>query len=116
MSEQVVIAPTIGRVVLIKNRLGPDRTEPATVCFVWTDRLINVGGFDREGVPFAMTSLQLRQPDDEAPEGCAYAEWMGFQIGQSVKTEDVTKVLSERVETLGKRLVDHLNNSAAHVQ
>jgi hypothetical protein len=53
---------------------------------VWSDTLINVGGFDHNGAPFAYTSLKLLQDDEEAPE-YAYAEWMPYQKGQAAKTE-----------------------------
>ena len=62
-----MIPPTIGRVVLVQNLPGstdPTQAEPALVSYVWGDRMINVGGFDHNGAPFAFTSLRLLQDDD----------------------------------------------------
>ena len=81
-----MIKPTIGRVVLIHRIVGGQpvspQPEPALVCYVHNDRLINVGGFDANGQPFARTSVQLLQDDDAAPANIvtgAYAEWMPYQ-------------------------------------
>lgn len=75
-----MIKPTIGRVVLVhRTNSGSDQPEPALVCRVWTDRCINVGGFDCNGMPFSATSVRLLQ-DDEQPNGeSIYAEWMPYQ-------------------------------------
>lgn len=84
-----MISPTIGRVVLIQKRPGSTdikQAEPALVTYVWTDRIINVGGFDHNGIPFAGTSVTLLQDNDEAPDH-VYAEWMPYQKGQAAKTE-----------------------------
>lgn len=75
-----MIKPTIGRVVLV-HRGNSDQPEPALVCYVWNDRMINVGGFNKNGEPFKETSLTLLQ-DDDTPEGLGttrYAEWMPYQ-------------------------------------
>ncbi len=90
-----MIQPTPGRVVLF-NLNGASFNAicaasdgaplPALVARVWNDRMINVGGFDANGTPFAYTSLQLLQDDDEAPaEGTAYACWMPYQKAQAEK-------------------------------
>jgi len=83
-----MISPTIGRVVLIKGRIGNGGTqaEPALVTYVHGDRLINVGGFSSMGVPFALDSITLLQDDDAEPTG-HYASWMPYQKGQAAKTE-----------------------------
>jgi hypothetical protein len=81
-----MITPTIGRVVLV-HRGASDKSEPALVSYVWNDRMINVGGFDRNGVPFAATSMQLLQ-DGDTPNGTYYAEWMPYQKAQAAKTPD----------------------------
>lgn len=67
--------------------------EPALVSYVWNDRLINVGGFDANGQPFAVTSMRLLQEDDVASEGDIFAEWMPYQKGQAAKTESLEKQL-----------------------
>lgn len=84
-----MITPTIGRVIHVHNRPGTtdsEQPEAASVAYVWSDRLINVGGFDHNGRIFACTSLDLLQDDDAPPAG-AYATWMPFQKGQAAKTE-----------------------------
>ena len=84
-----MIIPTIGRVVLVRNRPGsvdPSEPEPALIARVWSDRLINVGGFDANGIAFNHTSLKLLQDNDIQPLG-PYAEWMPYQKGQAAKTE-----------------------------
>ncbi len=80
-----VIKPTIGRVVLVHRGIS-NQPEPALISYVWHDRMINVGGFDHNGKPFAITSLQLLQ-DDEVATGICYAGWMPFQKGQAAQTE-----------------------------
>lgn len=91
-----VIKPTIGRVVLVHRGICgiSDQPEPALVSYVWHDRMINVGGFDHNGKPFALTSLQLLQEDDVAT-GICYAEWMPYQKGQAAKTEALEIKLEE---------------------
>ncbi len=73
-----MIHPTIGRVVWVTRPGMSDQKEAAFVAYVWTDRLINVGGVDRNGLPFSATSVPLIQDDEPAPAG-VYAEWMPYQ-------------------------------------
>ena len=89
----MIIKPTVGRVVWILGRSGSlDKTQPeaAFVTYVHGDRLINVAGFNANGVPFALTSLTLVQPEDPAPEW-QYATWMPYQKGQAAKTEQLER-------------------------
>ena len=87
-----MIKPTIGRVVLVHRikdgkRLSP-QPEPALVCYVHTDYMINVGGFDANGEPFSSTSVNLLQDNEQAPGNIitgAYAEWMPYQKAQAEK-------------------------------
>ena len=81
-----MIKPTIGRVVLV-HRGQSDQAEPALVAYVFGDRMINVGGFDKNGTAFAATSMQLLQDDDTPRTPNYYAEWMPYQKGQAAKTE-----------------------------
>lgn len=81
-----MISPTIGRVVLV-HRGRSEQAEPALVSYVFSDRCINVGGFDRNGAPFMATSLQLLQDGDKPVNPDYYAEWMPYQKGQAAKTE-----------------------------
>ena len=84
-----MIKPTIGRVVLI-HRGKSDQAEPALICYVHSDTLINVGGFDSNGAPFAETSLTLIQTDTEpVPE--KYASWMPYQ--KAVAAGEIPPVL-----------------------
>ena len=73
-----MIKPTIGRVVLLFRRTLTEPI-PALVCHVWNDHLINVGGFDGNGVPIAFTSVTLVQGDEERPKSEYWAEWMPYQ-------------------------------------
>lgn len=85
-----MIKPTIGRVVLVRNRptsIDLSQAEPALVAYVWGDRCINVGGFNAGGTPFGATSVPLLQDDDIPPTAGLYAEWMPYQKGQAAKTE-----------------------------
>lgn len=88
-----MIEPTIGRVVLV-HRGTSDQAEPALISYVWNDRLINVGGFDRNGTPFALTSLQLLQDSDVPSSGSQYAKWMPYQKEQAAKIA-ATKAATE---------------------
>lgn len=83
-----MISPTIGRVVLVHREYsGSDQAEPALVSYVHHDRLINVGGFDQNGQPFAATNIMLLQDDDAAPEEGNWAEWMPYQKQAAAKSE-----------------------------
>ena len=73
-----MIKPTIGRVVLV-HRGKSEQAEPALVCYVHGDRMINVGGFDQNGAPFSATSIPLMQDDDVPGNQNYYAEWMPYQ-------------------------------------
>lgn len=92
-----MITPTIGRVVLVHRYGLSDQPEPALICYVHNDRMINVGGFDRNGAPFAITSVCLLQDGDQVPanSGWPYAEWMPYQKGQAAKTEALEKTIFE---------------------
>ena len=87
-----MIKPTIGRVVLV-YRGKSDQAEPALICYVHSDRCINVAGFDCNGNPFAATSMQLLQDDDVATNSNYYAEWMPYQVAQAAK-----EALGDKVE------------------
>jgi hypothetical protein len=91
-----MIKPTIGRVVLVyRPNSGSDQFEPAQITYVWSDTCINVGGFDRNGKPFAETSLHLDQdrvvdpvhlPKMDADEALdPFACWMSYQKAQAEK-------------------------------
>ena len=78
-----MISPTVGRVVWFWPT-GLTKTEQpwaALVTFVHDDHRINVGGFNANGEPFAMTSVRLLQDDDPSTAPCA--TWMPYQKGQA---------------------------------
>ena len=84
-----MIKPSIGRVVWVYNRPGfgsTDQPEPALISYIWSDTLINVGGFDHDGQPFSATSLELFQGvAGEGPKDRPYAAWMPYQQAQAQK-------------------------------
>lgn len=95
-----MIKPTIGRVVLV-HRGQSAQAEPALICYVHSDRCINVGGFDCNGNPFAATSLQLLQ-DDETPTNLNYyAEWMPYQVAQAAKEVPAITVVEQEIQAKG---------------
>lgn len=93
-----IIPPSIGRVVLfrpgpallVNSELTTYSGQPmdAHVVHVWTDRLINIAGFDHAGKPFARTLIRLIQEgDDPARDGESVCTWMDYQLGQAKKYE-----------------------------
>jgi hypothetical protein len=65
-----------------------DQPLAALVTVVWGDRMVNIAGFDANGIPFNRTSVTLVQEGDVPPEFGRYVEWMPYQIGQAKKHED----------------------------
>lgn len=84
-----MITPTIGRVVWVTRPGLSDQKEPALICYVYGDRMINVGGFNRNGLPFCATSVPLIQDDEPAPASGVYAEWMPYQKQVATRTAAV---------------------------
>ncbi len=79
-----MIKPKVGRVVLFHPQLhgNPgerERTLPAIVCYVHSDRRVNLAVFDENGVAFAETSVPLVQPEDGVPADSNWCEWMKYQ-------------------------------------
>ena len=90
-----MITPTIGRVVwVIRPRDTNDikQAEVGLVTYVWSDHMINVSGFDHNGMPFVLTSLSLVQDDEPKPEG-NFACWMPYQ--KAVASGKIEPVLHE---------------------
>jgi len=81
-----IITPTIGRVVWYQSAERTAQPYAALVTYVHSDRMVNLGGFTANGVPFAATSVTLVQDGDEKP-AYSYCEWMPYQKGQAAKTE-----------------------------
>lgn len=84
-----MIKPSIGRVVWVYNRHGltPQQTqpEPALICFVHSDSVINVAGFDCHGDPFKETSIELFQGEAGTGPEKIHAAWMPYQQAQAAK-------------------------------
>lgn len=81
--------PTIGRVVLVYRYGLSDQPEPAVICYVHSDRCINVGGVDHNGAPFSATSIELLQPGDQTPaiSGRPYARWRTDYLSEAIVAE-----------------------------
>jgi len=92
-----MITPTIGRVVWFYPTGVSHEAQPlpALICRVWNDSMINVGGFDGDGKPFAATSVFLNHDGYGNPGGGPWATWMPYQKGQAAKTEAVEAKLAE---------------------
>ncbi len=77
-----MIKPTIGRVVLFNDGVS-DQRVPALIAYVYSDTVITIAGFDRDGNPFKATEVELIQDDSECTVGTA--EWMPYQKEQAEK-------------------------------
>jgi hypothetical protein len=96
-----MIKPTIGRQVwywMAGAIYGADQPEAATVCYVHSDRVVNLQILTHKGAACGATSVRLHQADDltyaqgvkvEKP----FCEWMPYQKGQAAKTEQVESLL-----------------------
>ena len=85
-----MIKPTIGRVVWYypENAQLSDQPFPALVCYVHSDEIINVAGFDANGLQFAKTSVPLIQDEAKYREQKnRFACWMPYQKAQAEKTD-----------------------------
>jgi hypothetical protein len=97
-----MIQPTIGRVVWFTPQHGTahqnDVEQPlaALVAYVHSDRLINIGFFDQDGVAHAASSVALLQDDDAKPEAGRFCTWMPYQKGQAAKTEAAEASLAQQ--------------------
>lgn len=78
-----MIYPSIGRAVLFhpskKDKDEGAQPYPALICYVHSDCMINVAGFNNKGMPFRQASVQLVQEGDPIPEHGFFAEWMPYQ-------------------------------------
>lgn len=84
-----MIVPTVGRVVWYypPGRSRDAQPNAALIAHVHSNTMINVGGFDPGGQPFADTSVLLIQDEGSYgnPGGGAWACWMPYQQGQAKK-------------------------------
>jgi len=53
-----------------------DQPMAATIVYVWTDRCVNIAGFDHKGKLFQAEVVTLVQQGDEVPVNGHYCEWM----------------------------------------
>lgn len=85
-----MIVPTIGRVMWYwpAKTLRCDQPYAVFVTYVHSDNMINVGGFNSNGEPFASTSVPIVQDGSPYTVGdSAYCEWMPYQKVQATKHE-----------------------------
>lgn len=92
-----IITPTIGRRLWYwpsnwdrnpingKYMHASDEKQPcdAGICYVWSDRMVNLTVTDHNGRVHQRASVKLLQGDDPVPTGDAHAQWMPFQAGQA---------------------------------
>jgi hypothetical protein len=97
--EQIVITPTIGRIVWFYPATYKPGEQPlaALVTYVWNERMVNLAVFDANGRHVdGTTSVRLVQPQDERPQSGYYCTWMPYQVGQAQKTEQLEQQLATR--------------------
>lgn len=88
-----MIKPTIGRRVWFYPNgttgipVNHDQPCDAGVCYVWSDRMVNLTVAGHDGSMHARTSVPLLQDDDPKPTTGAYATWMPYQVGQAKQVE-----------------------------
>ena len=98
-----MIKPTVGRVVLYNA--GEDQPCAASIAYVYSDNLINIGGFDERGVHFNEQNVHLCQDDEKPAIGQAY--WMPYQKGQAAKTEQAesgTCLMEKDIKKIAEQL------------
>jgi hypothetical protein len=76
--------PTVGRVVhyhpitveTVSGNRRPQTTPlAATIAFVHSETMINIGYIETDGRPHSATSVHFVGPDQEAPSDRAYCCW-----------------------------------------
>lgn len=90
-----MIKPTIGRQVWFWGGIPQElqQAEAATIAYVHGDRLVNLQVIDHNGIARSETSVSLVQAEDsEKPTGF-FCEWMPFQKGQAVRTEQLERAI-----------------------
>lgn len=91
-----MITPTIGRQVWYWQHQPSDvfernpQPQAATVCFVHSDRMVNLQVIGHSGVARAQSSVPLRQPEDETPLS-HYCEWMPYQKAVASGQQEPTR-------------------------
>jgi hypothetical protein len=65
----------------------PDLPLDVSICFPHSNVLVNVAGFDANGVPFARLNMRLVQPGETPNPGSPFVTWMDWQIEQALAKE-----------------------------
>lgn len=81
----ILITPTIGRIVWFRPARPTVQPLAAIICYVHTDRLVNLAVFTSSGVNRSHEKVPLLQENDVALKGECYCEWMTYQISQAKK-------------------------------
>ena len=92
------IIPTIGRIVWYWPSGYDYRTRqpwPMTVCYVHTDNIVNLGGFDSYGNHRAFTSVQLIEHEADYPYEGGFCGWVPYEKGQAAKSKALETQLSD---------------------
>src|SRR6266851_5604535 len=84
-----MIEPTVGRKVWYRPEGADPAAQPhdATVLFVHDARTVNLACCSDIGTYYHRLNVPLMQGDETALPSTGYAEWMPYQKGQAVKTE-----------------------------
>lgn len=106
-----MIRPSVGRIVLFRE--SEQAAECAAIVVnVHGDRMVNLCVFQTDGSPEPKTSVQLVQPEDDAPHGATMrCYWMEYQVGQASRTlqlEGEVSELKRRLEIFAGDAVDEL--------
>jgi hypothetical protein len=89
-----MITPTPGRIVWFyrgetqSDIVQRDQPLAATVCYVFSNRMVNLRVWDADANEHRCTSVQLLQDGDEAPPTGYYCEWMPYQKRQAARHEN----------------------------
>lgn len=96
-TQHHVIPPVVGRVVLYwPSGRTPHQPCAAQIAFVHSERCVNIGYLNPDGVACSATSVTLKQPGDPDPTH-AFAEWMPYQVGQAERTRAAEDRLAAHV-------------------
>lgn len=96
------IIPTVGRIMHYRpgaaDLIDHDGVQPlaAIVAYVWSEDMVSLTVFDRNGVPCPKTSVPIVQEGNgyTGADVSSYAEWMEFQKGQAAKYEKLEQQIS----------------------
>ena len=89
-----MITPTVGRIVWFYTRNSQEE-HAAIVVKVWSDTMVNLCVFGKNGNTRSETSVQLVQPGNEIPDGM-YCTWMPYQIKKDTGSESGEKAAGQQ--------------------